>query len=208
MLALVISAFAAVEIFAQRIQAEKTPSTTNSITIAERSVLPDAINKAAQVAAEKEFATVAGTEECSESAWVSTALSEMLNTELGSDHKLLVVPEETVNRTKRDLSLAESDSLSQQTLAGIHRRLGADFVVLGSHFDLGPRTKESIRLDFRLQNTSTGETLEWASIVGREQEIPELAIRVGLLLRTELGTSSLRRNRLGKRDKGLEKEIS
>ena len=62
---------------------------------------------------------------------------------------------------------------------------------MGSYFDLGPRTKESVRLDFRLQNTSTGETLEWASVVGREQEIPELAARAGLLLRTKLGTGEL-----------------
>ncbi len=97
----------------------------------------------------------------SESAWLSIALSEMLNTELALGEKLLTVPEETAARAKVELSLPDADSFSPGTLARIRKNLGADFVVTGSYLDLGepgggpPRR---LRLDLHLQDAATGET--------------------------------------------------
>jgi eukaryotic-like serine/threonine-protein kinase len=126
-----------------------------------------------------------------ETAWLSTALSEMLSTELASDHKLLGIPEETVVGMKHDLALPDSDSFSPETLTRIRVRLGADFVVVGSYLDLGGRAKGNVRLDFRLQNAVTGETVEWVTVNGNEQEIPELAVRTGMRLRAKLGAGEL-----------------
>ena len=126
-----------------------------------------------------------------EAAWLSTALSEMLTTELASDHKLLGIPEETVVGMKHDLSLQDSDSFSPETLTRIRVHLGADFVVVGSYLDLGHRAKGNIRLDLRLQNAVTGETVDWVTVNGNEQEIPELAVRSGMRLRAKLGAGEL-----------------
>ena len=51
-----------------------------------------------------------------EEAWVSTALSEMLTTELAAVGQLRTIPGETVSRMKTDLSLPDSDSLADETL--------------------------------------------------------------------------------------------
>jgi hypothetical protein len=69
----------------------------------------------------------------SEAAWLSTALSEMLNTELAAGEKLRTIPGEDVTHTKNDLSLSDGDSLGRNSLARLRRNLGTDYVVLGSY---------------------------------------------------------------------------
>src|SRR5207249_2415376 len=75
--------------------------------------------------------------------------------------------------------------------ARIRARVGADFVVLGSYLDLGRGAKGNIRLDFRLQNAVTGETIDWVTVNGNEQEIPDLAVRSGMRLRAKLEAGEL-----------------
>jgi eukaryotic-like serine/threonine-protein kinase len=77
-----------------------------------------------------------------EEAWLSTALSEMLTTELAAGEKLRTVPGENVAQMKIDLSLPDADSYGQETLQEIHKNLNADNVVLGSYIPLG---KDRIR---------------------------------------------------------------
>src|SRR5439155_23449721 len=72
----------------------------------------------------------------SEQAWLSTALSEMLTTELGAGEQLRTVPGETVSRVKANLSLPDTDSLAGETLTRVYRNLGSDLVVLGSYLDI------------------------------------------------------------------------
>jgi TolB-like protein len=72
-----------------------------------------------------------------EQAWISTALSEMLTTELASGEELRTVPGESVARTRTNLSLPDSDSYAQDTLARIRKNLDADYIVVGSYFDFG-----------------------------------------------------------------------
>jgi DNA-binding winged helix-turn-helix (wHTH) protein len=50
-----------------------------------------------------------------EDAWLSTALAEMLNTELAAGEKLRLVPGEDVARTRADLGLPDAESLSKDT---------------------------------------------------------------------------------------------
>src|SRR5260370_13815825 len=66
-----------------------------------------------------------------DTAWLSTALSEMLTTELAEGGKLRTIPGESVAQTRISLSLPEADSLSRETLGRGYRNLGSDFVVLG-----------------------------------------------------------------------------
>ena len=126
-----------------------------------------------------------GTEE----AWISTALSELLTTELASGEELRTVPGESVARTRANLSLPDSDSYAQDTLARIRKNLDADYIVVGSYFDLGKRSGGSVRLDLRLQNAQTGETLATVSEVGTEVGLPALAAHAGAQVRSKLGAA-------------------
>ena len=66
------------------------------------------------------FRNLAGREDVQ---WLSTALSEMLITELGAAEKLRTVPGESVNRVKTELALADADAYNAETLGRIRRNL-------------------------------------------------------------------------------------
>lgn len=121
-------------------------------------------------------------------AWLSTALSEMLTTELGAGEKLRTVAGENVAQMKVDLSLPDADSYGRETLARIRENLNADAVVIGSYIPLG---KDQIRLDLRLQDAIAGETLASVSAKGREDQIDDLVSRAGSELREKLGAGSV-----------------
>ena len=131
------------------------------------------------------FKNVAGKPE---EAWLSTALSEMLTTELGQGDQLRTVPGESVAQMKRSLSLPDTDSFSQETLSRIRENLGSDDVVVGSYIPLAAGV---IRLDLRLQETAAGEILASVSEKGSASQIDELVARAGAELRGKLGVAGL-----------------
>jgi serine/threonine protein kinase/Tfp pilus assembly protein PilF len=123
--------------------------------------------------------------------WLSTALSEMLTTELGAGEQLRTISGENVARMKVDLSLTEADGYAPETLGRIHRNLGADYVVLGSYFDLGKFSGGQIRLDVRLQDAIAGETIASVSEVGTEANLLDLVSRAGAELRMKLSAGKV-----------------
>ena len=116
--------------------------------------------------------------------WLSTALSEMLTTELAAGGKLRTVPGETVAQMKISLALPEAESFSKETLTRIRQNLESDDVILGSYIPLG---NGQLRVDLWLQDTAAGETLATISEKGSETQLDELANKVGAELRTKLG---------------------
>jgi serine/threonine protein kinase/tetratricopeptide (TPR) repeat protein len=118
--------------------------------------------------------------------WVSTALSEMLTTELAAGEELRTISGESVARAKIELALPDTDTYASDTLSRIRRNLDADFVVLGSYFDLGKEAGGQVRLDLRLQDARTGATLVAASETGSEAKLLELVVRTGKELRNRL----------------------
>jgi len=126
-----------------------------------------------------------------DSAWLSTGLSEMLTTELGTGGQIRTVAEENVVRAKMDLSLTDADSLAKDTLTRVRNHLDADYVVLGSFVDLGKEGGGQIRVDLRLQNARTGETIGVVSETGTEGELFGLVSRAGSDLRRELGIDNI-----------------
>ena len=122
-----------------------------------------------------------------EAAWLSTALSEMLRTELAAGGQLRTIPGESVARVMRELSLAETDSFAVDTLARIRASLGADLVVVGSYLALGAENEERIRLDLRLQDAGAGEVVSAASETGTTTGLFDLVGRAGEKLRASLG---------------------
>ncbi len=125
-----------------------------------------------------------------DTAWLSTALSEMLTTELAEGGKLRTIPGESVAQTRISLSLPEADSLSRETLGRVYRNLGSDFVVLGSFLDVGDPGR-TIRLDLRVQDAGLGETVTSLAESGSEQALADLVIRTGAAVREGLGISGI-----------------
>ena len=120
-------------------------------------------------------------------AWLSTALSDWLTTELTAGEQVRVIPAESVARMKVELSLPDVDSLSRESLARIRRNVGTDFVVAGSYAMLGSSSDGQIRLDLRLQDTRSGETAGAVSESGTEAHLLDLVSRAGEHLRRKLG---------------------
>ena len=84
-----------------------------------------------------------------ESAWLSTAFSEMLTTELAAGGKLRMIPTEDIAQTKLNLSLPETDSYNSATLRRVYKNLGSDLVVVGSYVESATNHGQ-VRLDLRL----------------------------------------------------------
>jgi tetratricopeptide (TPR) repeat protein/TolB-like protein len=116
-------------------------------------------------------------------SWLSTALAEWLTTELGTGEKLRVIAGENVARLKLDLALPDLSGYADDTLARINRSLGAGYVVSGSYSRL---SRDSIRVDFRLQDVATGETIGQSAELGSKTDWTELVKRMGVWLRAKM----------------------
>jgi len=126
-----------------------------------------------------------------EAAWLSTALSEMLATELAAGEKLRAISGETVARTKIELALSDTDSFAKETLTKIRRNLWTDLVVLGSYIVLGEGPGGQIRLDLRLQDAAAGETVAAVAETGTQANLFQLVSQGGNRLRQKLGAGEL-----------------
>ena len=110
----------------------------------------------------------------SEHAWLSTAFSEMLSTELAAGGRMRVVSGEDVARARKDLDFDEVRTFSAQTLARIRKNLGVDYVVTGSYLESGQGAGGQLRLDARLQDARSGEIVASLPETGTELKLIEL----------------------------------
>jgi serine/threonine protein kinase/tetratricopeptide (TPR) repeat protein len=124
----------------------------------------------------------------SQAAWLSTAIPEMLTTELAAGEKLRMISGEEIARMKTDLSLSDNDTLAAQTLTQVGRSLGADLLVSGSYVAL---SGGKIRVDLRLQDAVSGETLISVPETGDENNLFELLSRAGAQLRERCGAGQI-----------------
>lgn len=131
----------------------------------------------------------------SDVAWLNTAFSEMLSTELGAGGKLRVIPGENVAHVKRELAIRNVDSLANQTLARVGQNLDADLLVFGAYVALGGE-QGSVRVDVRI-HARDGRSLGAFSVTGRESELFALVGDIGARLRENLGLASLTESEAG-----------
>jgi DNA-binding winged helix-turn-helix (wHTH) protein/tetratricopeptide (TPR) repeat protein/TolB-like protein len=158
-----------------------------------REVAGEGTSPAAAVRPRRSFA-VLGLKNLSgkpDEAWLSTALSEMLATELAAGEQMRAVPGEKVAQAKIDLGLADADGYKPETLARIRANLGSDVVLLGSYTALGQKSNGRIRVDLRLQEAATGETIAEVATTGSETELFDLVSRAGVQLRGKLGVGEV-----------------
>jgi serine/threonine protein kinase/tetratricopeptide (TPR) repeat protein len=126
-----------------------------------------------------------------EEKWLSTALAGMLATELSAGEKLRIIPAENIARMERDLSLAGTDTLASDTIKRVRDYLGNDLIVAGSYIALGKTSGGQLRLDVRLQDATTGETVASVAEAGSEINLFDLVSRVGADLRNRLGVGPI-----------------
>jgi serine/threonine protein kinase/tetratricopeptide (TPR) repeat protein len=124
--------------------------------------------------------------------WLSTALSEMLVSELAAGEKVRTVSGESVDEVRRVISESGGRSLTGRALARVRTAVGTDYVVLGSYVVLGPAGRATIRLDLRLQQVSSGETVASVSDTAPEADLLKLVSRAGASLRGHLGMAVAR----------------
>src|SRR5437899_5190968 len=124
-------------------------------------------------------------------AWLSTAFSDWLTTELSAGGQLRTLPAENIARMKAELSLNDMESLGRGNLEQIHKDLGTDLVVAGSYASLGANPPRRIRLDLRLFDTQSGETLYADSETGTQEGLFDLVSRAGEKLRINLGVRKI-----------------
>jgi DNA-binding winged helix-turn-helix (wHTH) protein/tetratricopeptide (TPR) repeat protein len=124
--------------------------------------------------------------------WLSTAFTEMLATELAAGDHLRTVSEEDIARAKLELSLTNNkDSYGGNTLNKIRKDIGCDYVVAGSYLAIGQAGNGRLRLDARLQDAVTGDTVASVAVVGSQSDLFDLASRAGEQLRAKLGVEGL-----------------
>lgn len=123
--------------------------------------------------------------------WMSGAFTEMLGTELGAGGTLRIVSDEDVARAKREIAAGNQDTLSKSTLTQLRKDPGADDVVVGSYAAIDTKSSKRIRLDIRVQDTETGDTIAEDAVSGSEDELFEMVSRAGADLRTSLGVYPL-----------------
>lgn len=121
-----------------------------------------------------------------EEAWVSTALSDWLTTQLSAGGQLRLIPSEDVARMKIELSPLDMGSLSGESVRRVGANLSTDMVVLGSYAIVGGPSDAQVRLDLRLQDAKTGNLVEAVSQTGNEAHLFDLVLRAGEQLRSAL----------------------
>lgn len=124
-------------------------------------------------------------------AWLSTALSEWMATELSASEQLRTIPAETVSRMKMELALSDVDGLSRESLAQVRKNLGTDLVLAGSYAVVDSKSGDRIRLDLRLQDTQTGETTFVASETGTGANLFDLVSKCGRQLHQALAVQDI-----------------
>jgi eukaryotic-like serine/threonine-protein kinase len=118
--------------------------------------------------------------------WLSTALSEMLFTELSVGDAVRLIPRDAAAQMERELGLVKRDTLSSDTLRRVRANANADLVVGGSFTLLGQTPHRPIRLDVRVQDAKTGNVLASIAETGVESSLFALVSDAGARLRERL----------------------
>ncbi len=125
--------------------------------------------------------------------WLSTALAEMLSSELSASDGLRVIPSEEVARA--GLTESPVNTPSHETLALYAHRLGADMIVYGSfavtHASHGAKSGDPLRLDLRVENFSSDAPALVLMKAGQSSHLFGLVTITGADLRQRLGLEAL-----------------
>ncbi len=120
-------------------------------------------------------------------AWLQTALSEMLTSELANGGQLHAIPSEDVVRWRSDLGTATENARYADLLHLARSNFGADTFVIGSYVVTGTCPECRLRVDLGLFDAGTGDRKATIIDEGPAQNLLDLTARLGGKLRAELG---------------------
>jgi tetratricopeptide (TPR) repeat protein len=123
-------------------------------------------------------------------AWLSTALAEMFSAELASGGRVRLVSGEQIARASRDVPWSLSD-MPKDSLPRLRANLDTDYVTTGSYAVVGQGDKSQIRLDFRLEDTTAGDTVAEEAATGSEADLFDLVSQIGARMREHLGAGQI-----------------
>jgi DNA-binding winged helix-turn-helix (wHTH) protein/TolB-like protein len=115
--------------------------------------------------------------------WISTALAESINAELGAGGQLRLISGAAVAQMQQDLAPQPGVGLSRRQLDEIGRNLGADLILTGSYTNHGGR----VTVDMRLDDISTGAPVTSLSLSEDEKKLQDLVAVASRELRSKLG---------------------
>ncbi len=118
--------------------------------------------------------------------FIEAMLLDWLPDALGAGEKLRLVPGETVERVKRELSLPKAYSFSSETLKRLHLNLEADFLVFGSYYASPGRP---VDVHVKVQQAPSGEVVTTFSET--DSELSPMIDQLGSRLRAALGVGEL-----------------
>jgi eukaryotic-like serine/threonine-protein kinase len=160
-----------------------------------RSSAEAAANKTTTLARTRKSVAVLGFHSLSgrpEDAWLGTALSEMLSTELAGGEQLRLVSGEEIANLRVASPWSQTDTLDQASTSRIGTALSSDLLILGSYTTIHTARHSQLRLDVRLQDTHTGEILAEFAQVGEAEDLFRLVFSVGARLRERLGVPDVK----------------
>jgi TolB-like protein len=118
--------------------------------------------------------------------WVSSAVSELLASELAKGDDVRVTPAEDAQRARLDLELPNQESFGKDTLTKIRDRLGSDAVVVGSYLQSG----SELTLLVVVEDLPRGKSSR-IEIKGPPSDLAGLAAKAGAQIREALRISSV-----------------
>jgi TolB-like protein/thioredoxin-like negative regulator of GroEL len=121
--------------------------------------------------------------------WMGGALGEMLSTELAVGDKIQLISGEAVARARRELG--EEDATTPEEVGRLARALDADYVLVGSYVAQGPSGGDKIRIDIKLQDARSGETVLSVAVDGAEKDFVDLVGQAGRELRDKMSLGRL-----------------
>jgi len=127
-------------------------------------------------------------------AWLQTALSEMLTSELAASGKLHAIPAEDVARWRSDLGNKAEGARRVDLLRLAHTSFGADTFILGSYVVTGACPECRLRIDLGLFDAGSGDQVATVIDEGPAQDLLDLTTRLGAKLRAELGVGGTSAN--------------
>jgi len=123
-------------------------------------------------------------------AWLQTALTEMLTSEVAAGGQLRTIPAEDVERWRSDIGAAREPEKQADLLRAAQRYLGADSFIVGSYLATGNCPDCKVRVDLGLMNSTTGERIATVIEEGTAADLTGLTSRLGRRLRSEFGVNA------------------
>ncbi len=118
--------------------------------------------------------------------WLSTALTEMMATELGRGEALRSISSEQVARVRQEMGIDDVSAVEAQQLSSMRSLLACDFVLTGSYTRLGDGDN-GLRIDLKLRDAALDTAVATASRQGAEADLFPMIAELGEEVRGALG---------------------